>query len=73
MGCIISIVAGSLIIVPASYITAYINDPANRELVILTEYISAGGFHVPLMITFKGAFYLQKFFKNEIDRNILFL
>jgi hypothetical protein len=36
------------------------------------EYISASDYHVPLIITFKGAYHLRKYFKNEIDNNILF-
>ena len=66
------VVAGSLIVVPASTTIAYVDDPANRELVTSTECISAGSYHVPPMITFKGAYHLRKFFKNDIDGNILF-
>ena len=52
-------VAGSLIIIPASIIIAYVDDPANQELIISTECISAGGYHVLPMITFKGAYLLR--------------
>ena len=65
-------VAGSLIIVPTSTTIAYVDDPANRELVTSTECISAGGYHVPPIIIFKGAYHLQKFIKNDMDSNILF-
>jgi hypothetical protein len=51
---------------------AYVDDLANRELVTSTECISAGGYHIPPMITFKGTYHLRKFFKNNIDSNILF-
>ena len=64
--------AGSLIIVPTNCIVAYVDDPDNQELVTSTECISVGGFHVPPMITFKGAYYLRKYFKNDMDDNILF-
>ena len=71
-GCLISIVNGSLVIVPKGCTVAYVDDPENRELVTSTECISASGYHVPLIITFKGAYYLRKYFKNEMDGNILF-
>ena len=68
----IRIVNSSLVIVPKRCTVAYINDPENRELVTSTEDISAGGYYVLLMITFKGTYHLYKYFKNEIDSNILF-
>jgi DDE superfamily endonuclease len=71
-GCLIGMVAGSLIVVPTGTTVAYVDDPANRELVTSTECISASGYHVPPMITFKGAYHLRKFFKNDMDGNILF-
>jgi hypothetical protein len=67
----IGIVARSLVIVPVSCEATYTNNPENRELVTLTECISAGGYHVLLMITFKGADHLRKYFKNDTDGNIL--
>jgi hypothetical protein len=67
----ISIVTRSLIIVPVSCEATYVNNPKNRELVTLTEYIFTGGYHVSFIITFKGAHYLQKYFKNNTDDNIL--
>jgi hypothetical protein len=57
-GCLIGIVAGFLIIVPASITVAYVDDLTNRELVTSTECISAGGYHVLPMIKFKGAYLL---------------
>jgi hypothetical protein len=59
------------VLVPVDCTVAYIDDPANRELVISTECISAGGFHVPPMIMFKGAYHLRKYFKNDTDGDIL--
>ena len=69
----ISVVNSSLVIVPTDAKEVYINNPENRELITSTECISAGGYHVPPMITFKGAYYLRKYFTNDIDGNILFL
>ena len=67
----ISIQVGSLVLVPTNYIVTYIDDPRNRELVTSTKCISTSGFHVPPMITFKGVYYLRKYFKNDIDSDIL--
>ena len=72
MGCTIGIVVGSLVIVPADCQAAYVNDPNNQELITSTEYISASSYYVPPMIMFKGTYYLCKYFKNDIDDNILF-
>src|SRR6266487_3003885 len=71
-GCMIGMVNGSLVVVPAGYTVAYVDDLENRELVTSTECISAGGYHVLPMITFKGAYHLRKYFTNEMDGNILF-
>jgi hypothetical protein len=68
----IKIVGGSLIIVPAHVTTTYVDDPNNRELITSTEYISASSYHVPPMVTFKGTYHLRKYFKNDMDDNILF-
>ena len=65
----ISIVTDFLIITSADCKVVYVDDPANRELVTLTEYIFLSNFHVLLIITFKGAYYLCKYFKNDIDCN----
>jgi hypothetical protein len=67
-GCLIGIIAGALTIVPADCDTAYTDDPANRELLTVTECISAGGYHVPPMVIFKGAYQLRKYFKNRHGR-----
>jgi hypothetical protein len=65
-------VNSSLVVVPKGCTVAYVDDPENRELVTFTECIFAGGYHVLPMITFKGAYHLRKYFKNEMDGNILF-
>jgi hypothetical protein len=69
--CLISMVVGSLVIVPADYEAAYVNDPANRELLTSTECISTGGHHVPPMVSCKGAYHLRWYFKSDIDGYIL--
>lgn len=71
VGCQIGIVASSLVVVPTNYDTVYIDDPTNKELVTITECISVGGYYVPAIITFKGAYHLRKYFKNNTDRDIL--
>ena len=66
----IGMVAGSLVIVLTGYEATYVDNLKNRELVTSTECISAGDYHVSPMITFKGAYYLRKYFKNDADGNI---
>jgi len=48
----IRIVSSLLVVVLADYKEIFVDDPCNRELVIITEYISAGGYHLPLMIIY---------------------
>jgi hypothetical protein len=45
---------------PADYNTVYINDLDKKELVTLTKCILASSYYVPLIVTFKGAYYLCK-------------
>jgi hypothetical protein len=59
------------VIVPRDCNVVYIDDLDNRELVTLIECISASGYHVPLMITFKGAFHLRKYFDNDLNGDVL--
>jgi hypothetical protein len=40
--------------------------------VTCVECFSATGYHVPLMLIFKGAYYLRKYFDNNIDGDTLF-
>jgi hypothetical protein len=70
-GCLIGMVASSLVIALADCNTIYVDDPANRELLASVECISAGRYYVPPMVIFKGAFHLRKSFKNDMDDNIL--
>ncbi len=62
---------GEIVIVPQDYNVVYINNLDNRELVTLTEYISASGYYVPPIITFKGAFHLCKYFDNDLNGDVL--
>ena len=54
-----------------NYNEVFIDDPCNRELVTITEYISIRGYYLPPMITFKRVYYLYKYFNNNTDGNIL--
>jgi hypothetical protein len=56
-----------LVCVPAGVDQVYVDDPDNKELVTSTEYIGASGYHLPAMITFKGAYHLRKYFDNDMD------
>jgi hypothetical protein len=60
-----------LVYVLAGVNQVYVDNPNNKELVTLTEYISALGYHLPAIITFKGVYYLRKYFDNDIDSNTL--
>ena len=67
----IRIVARSLVITPIDCTAVYINNPANRELLTSVECISAGGYHAPPIIIFKGVYHLRRYFNNNIDSDIL--
>ena len=69
----IGIVNSSLVIAPTDVKEVYINNLENQELIISIECISTGGYYIPPIIIFKGAYYLYKYFTNDIDSNILFL
>jgi len=66
-GCQIGVTSGGLVCVPAGVDQVYVDDPDNKELVTSTECISASGYHLPAMITFKGAYHLRKYFENDMD------
>ena len=66
----ISIVASSLVIVPIGCNITYINDPENHELITSIKCFSVSSYYLPPMITFKGSYYLRKYFKNQTDDNI---
>ncbi len=65
-------ISGGFVVVPANTNVVFVDDPANREIVTSTECFSIA-YHVSAMITFKGAYHLQKYFENDIDGNTLFL
>ena len=71
VGTQIGVTAGSTVIVLAETERVYIDDLDNKELVTSIECISWSGYHVPAMITFKGVYYLYKYFDNDIDSNTL--
>ena len=71
-GCQIGITAGGRVIIPKTERHAFVNDPDNRELVTSVEYFSATGYHIPLMLIFKGVYHLRKYFENDINGNTLF-
>ena len=66
----ISIVASSLVIVPIGCNITYINDPENHELITSIKCFSVSSYYLPPIITFKGSYYLRKYFKNQTDDNI---
>ena len=68
----IGIVNGSFVVTPADAIASYVDDPEERELITSTECISGGSYHIPCMLTFKGAWHLRKYFKNQVDGDTLF-
>ena len=68
----IGVSSGEKVIVPKDAVAAYTADPENRELITSVETINYGGIKVPPMIIFSGAYHLRRFFKNNLDGNILF-
>lgn len=65
--------AGSFVIILIDYETVYINDPTNREVVTIIVCINRGGHYIPNIVIFKGAYYLSKYFNNDIDGNTLWV
>jgi hypothetical protein len=72
IGYQIGVTAGKIVIVSTNVEHVYINDLDNKELITAVECISAGGYHVPVMVIFKEAYHLCKYFENNMDDNILF-
>jgi hypothetical protein len=64
--------AGNTVIVPKGASITYVDDPGQRELVTATECCSATGYHVPVMLIFKGAYHLRKYFKNDLSGDTFF-
>jgi DDE superfamily endonuclease len=71
-GCQIGISAGTTVVVPKGATTAFVDDPGQRELVTATECCSATGYHVPVMLIFKGAYHLRKYVKNDLSGDTFF-
>jgi hypothetical protein len=68
---IISIVTSFFVIILTNYSAIYVNNPINQELVIFIKCIFMRGYNVFLIIIFKVAYYLRKYFKNNINGGIL--
>jgi DDE superfamily endonuclease/Tc5 transposase DNA-binding domain len=68
----IGVLSGEQVIVPADCIAVYTADPENKELITSVETINYGGRKVPPMIIFAGAYHLRRYFKNDLDGDILF-
>jgi hypothetical protein len=68
----IRVVTRDRVYVSLDYEVIYNIDPNNRELVTAVVTINYGSKKVPLMIIFKGVYYLRGYFKNQLDGNILF-
>ena len=48
-------------------------DPDNREYIILIEYVGGGGDVLPNMLILNGKQYLEKYFaKNDLKDNMCF-
>jgi hypothetical protein len=60
----IGVVTSNRVYVSHDYEAIYNIDPENRELVIVVAIINYGGTKVPVIIIFKGAYYLREYFKN---------
>ncbi len=60
-----------MVIVLKDCYIVYINDLNNKELVTLTKCIFTSGYYIPLIITFKGAYYLCKYFDNNLNGDVL--
>jgi len=71
VGTQIRVMGREMVIVPADYDAVYIDDLDKKELVTLTKCILASGYHVPPMVTFKGAYHLRKYFDNDLSGDIL--
>jgi hypothetical protein len=63
---------GDKVLIPIDAETAFINDPENRELVTIIATLNYSSKKNPLMIIYKGAYHLQKYFIPTIDGNTLY-
>jgi hypothetical protein len=60
----IRVVTRDRVYVSLDYEVIYNIDPNNRELITAVATINYGSKKVPLMIIFKGVYYLRGYFKN---------
>jgi hypothetical protein len=60
------------VIVPRDAQVAYLADPDNKELITLVKTLNYRGKLVPPMIIFLGAYYLRRYFDNDMDGDTLF-
>ncbi|KIM94488.1 hypothetical protein OIDMADRAFT_75280, partial [Oidiodendron maius Zn] len=68
----IGVSSGEMVLVPKDILAVYTADPENKELITSVETINYGGRKVPPIIIFAGAYHLRRYFKNNLDGDILF-
>jgi DDE superfamily endonuclease len=68
----IGVTSGENVLVPRDITVVYSADPENKELITSVETLNYGGQKVPPMIIFAGAYHLRRYFKNDLDGDILF-
>jgi hypothetical protein len=69
----IGVVSGDKVYISLDCEAIYTADPDNQELVTAVATINYSTTKVPAIIIFKGVYYLCSYFKNSLDRNILFV
>ena len=55
-----------------NYITAYHLDPDNHELITVVVTLNYDQQKISFMIIFAGTYHLHKYFKNNMNDDILF-
>jgi hypothetical protein len=68
----IGVTSSEKVLVPRDTAIVYTADPENKELITSVETLNWGGRLVPPMIIFSGAYHLRRYFKNNLDGDILF-
>lgn len=68
----IGVTSGEKVLGPRDTTVAYSADPDNKERITSVETVNYAGRKVPPMIIFSGAYYLRRYFKNDLDDDILF-
>ena len=72
-GCQIGLTTRNRVVVLQGLDKIFVNNPDNKELVTCIKCFSTTGYYVLQMLIFKGAYYLRKYFDNDIDGNTLFV